>query len=121
MANRAPFTRRRVALTPLIDVIFLLLLFFMLSSTFAKFGEIELSAAVAGTGAAGEPTERAFLQLGGARLVLNGADVSLNELARTVQPGQLLVSLDDDTSAQRLADLLVQLRGVEGVNVLVLE
>ena len=31
-----------MALTPLIDVIFLLLLFFMLSSTFSRFGEIKL-------------------------------------------------------------------------------
>lgn len=37
-----------IGLTSLIDVIFLLLLFFMLSSTFTKFTEFNLSAATAG-------------------------------------------------------------------------
>lgn len=37
-----------IGLTSLIDVIFLLLLFFMLSSTFTKFTEFTLSAATAG-------------------------------------------------------------------------
>ena len=39
-------------MTSLIDVIFLLLLFFMLTSTFSKFAEIELAAATSGAGAA---------------------------------------------------------------------
>jgi len=34
---------RRLSLTSLIDVIFLLLLFFMLSSTFTKFSEVEIT------------------------------------------------------------------------------
>ena len=34
-----PARRRRLPLTPLIDVIFLLLLFFMLSSTFTRFSD----------------------------------------------------------------------------------
>lgn len=121
MRNPAPFVRRRLALTPLIDVIFLLLLFFMLSSTFSTFGEIELSQATAGVAAPGEPVERMFVQLGADRLVLNGAPVSLDELAEQVETGQVLVSLDADASAQRLVDLLVRLRGREGLNVTVLE
>ncbi|MEX0280950.1 MAG: biopolymer transporter ExbD, partial [Arenibacterium sp.] len=42
MRNVAPRRRRVVSLTALIDVVFLLLLFFMLTSTFSSFGEIEL-------------------------------------------------------------------------------
>jgi biopolymer transport protein ExbD len=121
MRRTKPFVRRRVSLTPLIDVIFLLLLFFMLSSTFAKFGEIELSQAVAGTAPPDTPSERAFLQLGAERLVLNGAPVTLDDLDTRIEAGQVLVSLDADTSAQRLVDLLVRLRGREGLNVMVLE
>ena len=34
----------RLSMTSLIDVIFLLLLFFMLTSTFSKFSEVELAA-----------------------------------------------------------------------------
>ncbi len=108
-------------MTPLIDVIFLLLLFFMLSSTFSRFSEIELSSATVGGAAASEPTERVFVQLGAERLTLNGAPTSLDELARQVETGQVLVSLDADTSAQRLVDLLVRLRGRDGLSVTVLE
>lgn len=121
MRNAAPFVRRRLVLTPLIDVIFLLLLFFMLSSTFSSFGEIELSQASAGAASSGTPPERVFVQLGAARLVLNGKPVTLDELATQVSDGQVLVSLDADTSAQRLVDLLVRLRARDGLSVTVLE
>ncbi|WP_171102350.1 biopolymer transporter ExbD [Ruegeria sp. HKCCD7255] len=108
-------------MTPLIDVIFLLLLFFMLTSTFSKFGEIELSNATTGAGASGEQDERVFLQLGAERLDLNGQPVLLDTLAEQLEPGQVLISLDDDVTAQRLVDLLVRLRGREGLTVTVLE
>lgn len=121
MRNVAPFVRRSVSLTPLIDVIFLLLLFFMLSSTFSKFAEIELSQAVAGAAAPGSASERVFVQLGAERLTLNGAPVPLDELSERIEAGQVLVSLDSDASSQRLVDLLVRLRGREELTVTVLE
>ena len=108
-------------MTPLIDVIFLLLLFFMLSSTFSSFGEIELSQATAGAVAPGTPTERVFVQLGAKRLVLNGVPVTLDELVARVEVGQVLVSLDGDVSAQRMVDLLVRLGGRDGLTVILLE
>ena len=108
-------------MTPLIDVIFLLLLFFMLSSTFSSYGEIELSQATAGAATPGPPSERVFVQLGASRLVLNGAPVTLDQLAAQVEVGQVLVSLDADASAQRMVDLLVRLRGRDGLTVIVLE
>lgn len=117
MRNTAPFVRRRMSMTPLIDVIFLLLLFFMLSSTFSRFSEIELSSAATG----GNADERLFVQLGPTRVVLNGQPLSLEELFDQVQAGQVLVSLDPGTTAQRLVDLLVPLRGREGLTVRVLE
>ncbi|WP_171123147.1 MULTISPECIES: biopolymer transporter ExbD [unclassified Ruegeria] len=108
-------------MTPLIDVIFLLLLFFMLSSTFAKYGEIELSNATGGGAASETPAERHFVQLGTERLDLNGAPITLDELGNQLETGQLLVSLDPDTTSQRLVDLLVRLRGRDELSVLVLE
>ena len=117
----SPFNRRPLTGTPLIDVIFLLLLFFMLTSTFSRFGEIELSQATGGPATEVQPTERVFVQLGETRLVLNGTEVELDALAEQVQTGQILVSLDDDATAQRLVDLLVGLRGREGLSVTVLE
>ncbi|MBE1284159.1 MAG: biopolymer transporter ExbD [Rhodobacteraceae bacterium] len=108
-------------MTPLIDVIFLLLLFFMVTSTFSTFGEIELSQAVAGAGTSDTTTERVFVQLGADRLTLNGQPLTLDDLTQQVTEGQILVSLDDDTTAQRLVDLLVRLRGRDGLSVTVLE
>ncbi len=108
-------------MTPLIDVIFLLLLFFMLSSTFSRFGEIELTQATAGGSGTSAPADRLFLQLGVDRLVLNGTQVTLDNLLAQVETGQVLISLDADTSAQRLVDVLVPLRGRDGLTVTVLE
>lgn len=110
-----------MAMTPLIDVIFLLLLFFMLTSTFSKYGEIELSNATAGGTSSDTPQDRAFVQLGVDRLVLNGTPVTLDELTAQVTTGQVLISLDPDTTAQNVVDLLVELRGRDGLSVLVLE
>lgn len=121
MRNPAPFVRRRMPMTPLIDVIFLLLLFFMLTSTFSSFGEIELNQAAPGGAVAAEPSERVFIQLGADRLTLNGSPITLDELAAQLEEGHALVSLDADTSAQRLVDLLVRLRGREALTVTVLE
>jgi len=108
-------------MTPLIDVIFLLLLFFMLSSTFSRFGEIEISSAATGGATSSPEAERVFLQLGQERLVLNGAAITLADLTAQIETGQVLVSLDNDVTAQRLVDLLAQLRGREGLTVTVLE
>ena len=66
-------------MTSLIDVIFLLLLFFMLSSTFSKFAEVELTAG--GAGAATSSTARPlFLQLGPETARLNSAELALEAL-----------------------------------------
>ncbi|MEM7318094.1 MAG: biopolymer transporter ExbD [Pseudomonadota bacterium] len=121
MRNVAPFVRRRMSLTPLVDVIFLLLLFFMLSSTFATFGEIELSQAASEPGSQTVPIERTFVQIGPERLLSNGSAVTLDQLAERVQDGQVLISVDNDTTSQRLVDLLVRLRGHTDLSVVVLE
>ncbi|MBN9889407.1 biopolymer transporter ExbD [Pelagibaca abyssi] len=108
-------------MTSLIDVIFLLLLFFMLTSTFTRFSEVELTSG--GTGAAPSASERPlFLQLGPESARLNSADIVLDSLAEALaeQRGEgsearrLLVALQPGVTAQRLTDLLVILRGVPG-------
>ncbi|NOR31278.1 MAG: biopolymer transporter ExbD [Sulfitobacter sp.] len=111
-------------MTSLIDVIFLLLLFFMLTSTFSKFSEVELAAA--GPGSA-EPSDAKplFLQLGTETLRLNGDDLGLDALASSAlghakEGTVLLVSLGADVNAQRLTDLLVALRGFPALQVSVL-
>lgn len=122
-------TRRRISMTSLIDVIFLLLLFFMLSSTFSRFAEVELSASGAGGGQASADQRPLFLQLGTEAIQLNGQEVPLEALPVTLRTLALeqgsapvvLVALREGVSAQRLTDLLVKLRGVPDLQVTVLE
>lgn len=113
-------------MTSLIDVIFLLLLFFMLSSTFTRFAEVEFASAGSGNGV---PSERpVFLSLGPDALRVNGSDTALDNLSDALetlrdgdQPLGVLVSASTDVTAQRLTDLLVALRRVPGLSVTVLE
>lgn len=117
--------RNRLSMTSLIDVIFLLLLFFMLTSTFSKFSEIELSAATSGAGATAG-AKPFFMQLGVDSLRLNGdpltfETLSASPLAEVEDGTPLLVSLGAEVEAQRLADLLLALRALPGLRVTVLE
>ncbi len=121
MRNAAPFRRRTVSLTALIDVVFLLLLFFMLTSTFSTFGEIELNRPTGGQTQSETPVERTFLQLGADRLTLNGTPTDLAALTDQLSEGLVLVNLDEDVTSQRLVDLLALLRGRSELTVLVLE
>ena len=112
---RAIRRRRRLSMTALIDVIFLLLLFFMLSSTFSRFAEVELAAAGTGTPLAASDKPALFLQLGPEWLTLNGTSQQLDTLTLPDGPNRLLVALKPGVSAQRLTDLLVALRRFGGV------
>ena len=116
--------RRRLSMTSLIDVIFLLLLFFMLTSTFSKFSEVELSAAGSGAATTSDKPPL-FMQLGTDQLRLNGdglalTDLATSSLAQAEEGTVLLVSLEAEVDAQRLTDLLVALRGLPRLRVTVL-
>jgi biopolymer transport protein ExbD len=112
--------RRAVALTPLIDVIFLLLLFFMLTTTFTRTGEIPLTAA----GAGGDGLPPLFLRVDPDALALNGIAIAPDALAGRLRAeaggARVLVALADGVQAQRLADVLHLMRQVPGATVQVL-
>jgi biopolymer transport protein ExbD len=123
-----PLRRRRtLALTSLIDVIFILLLFFLLTSTFTRFGELPIAAA-SGVGSGAE-TAPLFLRFGVSGLSLNGAPVTLEGLPEALAPfepgdgaaADVLVSLDEAVTSQALIDLLATLRPVAWTSVTVLE
>jgi len=121
---KAPFRRRKLSLTSLIDVIFLLLLFFMLSSTFSQFSEVDLATAGAGLGAVSE-ARPIFVQLRADTLSVNAREVTLAGLAEALGPlidgeARALVNTGAEVSAQRLTDLLLALRGIAGLSVQVL-
>lgn len=71
--------RRRLSMTSLIDVIFLLLLFFMLSSTFARFAEVEVSGGSASAHAPGDRPD-VLLRLDGTEWRVNGSIIHEREL-----------------------------------------
>ena len=116
---------RRLTLTPLIDVIFLLLLFFMLTSTVAEFAEIELVGGRSGEGSAS--ASPIFLQLQGERVRINGEDAALHDvserLERFVGTGRqtVLLSLDDEATSQAFVDVYAIVRSVPNLSVVVIE
>ncbi|SPJ22586.1 biopolymer transporter ExbD [Palleronia abyssalis] len=109
-----------MSLTSLIDVIFLLLLFFMLTSTFSRFAEVELTGATAGTGQLSDVAPL-FLRLAPETVTLNGEAVNLEALPEAMPEGDgdgarvLLVSLAEGVTSQRLTDLLGVLRSIPGI------
>ncbi|MGB0659190.1 MAG: ExbD/TolR family protein [Mangrovicoccus sp.] len=118
--------RGRLSLTSLIDVIFLLLLFFMLSSTFSRFGEIDLTPGGSGASAVASTEQRLFLRLSETGLSLNGRAISPAELSdgieaqRNAADLRLILAVAPGSRAQALADTLLTLRAVAGAKVTVL-
>lgn len=71
--------RRAVGLTSLIDVIFLLLLFFMLASSFTRYQSLEVASGGEGGGADVKP---AYLRVHSAqKLDLNGVPMTKSDMA----------------------------------------
>jgi biopolymer transport protein ExbD len=113
--------RKRLSMTSLIDVIFLLLLFFMLTSTFSKFGEIEFSTATIG-GAETDQVIR-FIKLDADRILVDGSPVPLAQVAQKLGADKsqtALISLSPHATSQQLIDLLAALASVEQLRTQVL-
>ena len=99
-----PAPRRRLNLTPMIDVVFLLVVFFMLASRFAIEGATPVAGPAAGA-AEPWPGPPRLIDLGPAGVRLNGAPVAVGALAAALAP---LMSGPGDP---------VLLRPAEGVSV----
>ena len=128
MALKRIRKRRSASITSLIDVIFLLLLFFMLASTFSRQAEIELVSGVEGAASATEA------ELNVLRLVISAEGLTLD--GRTVSAGGLSAAISDMASGQRtvlavdpaegvatqrLVDTLLELRTLQGVEIQIVE
>jgi biopolymer transport protein ExbD len=105
--------RRRPSLTPMIDVVFLLLVFFMLAARFGQEGAIDLRLA-SGGGAAWDGPPR-LVQVGGDGLGLNGRPLAEGDLvaalaARVTAPDDLiLLQAAEGVPVQRLLDVIAML------------
>lgn len=103
---------RRISLTSLIDVIFLLLLFFMLTASFSRFGDVELT--VGGNGASQPVDQRpVFLRLGADGLSVNGEPLivsllgdRLNDLRDAGRADVAVLSVRDGATSQQLVDVI---------------
>lgn len=94
-----------ISLTPLIDVVFILLVFFMLASSFSDWRSLSLNNSASGQPAPAEQTQF-VVQISENKLRLNGevtSQAALIEKARSRQPTDRPVRL------QPLADTPVQL------------
>lgn len=105
-------------MTSLIDVIFLLLLFFMLSSTFTRYGDLPFLTATGGTTVPDGPAP-AFLRVQPDGIRLNVTDVTLTDLPAALaalEATLVLIVAADGVTAQALVDVLVTAQSVPGVS-----
>lgn len=111
--------RARVSLTPLIDVVFILLVFFMLASTFMEWRSFDLNVASSQTRAAPdrEPPLRVTINADG-RLSLDGRSLAMAQLQqqlaeqfRQKPDTRVLVEPGAGVKLQSAIDVLDRLRG----------
>ncbi|NSX54787.1 ExbD/TolR family protein [Parasulfitobacter algicola] len=101
--------RRHPSLTPMIDVVFLLLVFFMLAARFGHDGSLALSSGGSAADYSGPPR---LIQIGSDDLTLNGFAIDLDQLpeklSELMETSTDIVVLrsDDDVNIQRLVDVI---------------
>ena len=110
--------RKPVGITSLIDVIFLLLLFFMLASSFTRYQALPVTSGVSG---AGEGERPMLLRVHDAqRWDINGESVTPDELGERLtaiaaaaegNKRQVAVWTGADASTQDVVDAMVAVRG----------
>lgn len=113
--------RRRslISLTPLIDVVFILLLFFMLASNFSQERSVSISSVAQRTEQPGEQlidASRVFLQATG-RYVLDGITMPPLSLLEELRSRQILnpahsvvVSVGEDINVQTLLGFIASIK-----------
>jgi biopolymer transport protein ExbD len=126
MALKRLSRRRSLSITSLIDVIFLLLLFFMLASTFSKFSEIDIASASSGNETAQSPPDVIELVIGAHHMRLDGIVLPAHgwtEALRSRLTNKTVISLSvaPQTSTQRMTDVLAELNEFPGLQVYVVE
>jgi biopolymer transport protein ExbD len=107
-----PRSRRTISLTALIDVVFILLMFFMLTSSFTRWSEIAIeSPAVAATPAPEAPELLAVNRDGGIYRVGANLPASLAQLVADLRTSAPVVLLPEaNTPVQQIVNALQQLQ-----------
>lgn len=104
-------SRKAISLTPLIDVVFILLLFFMLSSSFVSYRQVDVP--LPDASASAEPVLLTVqLETGGSAITVAGKTVSIEQGAAlqslvAAQPDAVyLVSVTDAVTTQQLVKVM---------------
>ena len=109
-----PRARRKPSLTPMIDVVFLLLVFFMLAARFGQ--DMTLPLSTAGGGDVTWDGAPRLITVHPDTVQLNGAPVPVPSLAGTLRPlmpspdAPVLLRADADTTLARLVAIIDALR-----------
>lgn len=114
LAPRRPRRGARAAtLTPLIDVVFILLLFFMLATSFGRWGTLEITPAGARGAASTAAAPTVLVRLRAASIDLSGETLAAGALAARLRglhdrhPGLAIVlDVDPGVPLQRVVDTL---------------
>lgn len=124
LESTSPRRRRLVSLTPLIDVVFILLVFFMLASTFTQWRAMEL--AVPAEATAPDPDQPAPLVVSVVAdgLRLDNEPLSLDALVERVgaavdaEPERgIIVRPGDDVRLQRVVTVMERLNAAGGTRI----
>jgi len=105
LADQRSRRKTIISLTPLIDVVFILLVFFMLASSFLDWRTVSLDTRAASTPAAPSEAVPIVVQIRGETLVLNGTPITLEALVRQAQTRR---PADQPVSLQPLGETPVQ-------------
>ncbi|MCP5143515.1 MAG: biopolymer transporter ExbD [Gammaproteobacteria bacterium] len=113
LRNRIQQRTRRVSMTPLIDVVFILLMFFMLSSTFTRETTLPIAAAAASDHPSPRGADAQLIRLrANGRMELAGQIIDgPDDLLRSLQHDlgateQVMLVPDDDVSVQLIITVL---------------
>lgn len=111
---QASVKRRSIGLTPMIDVVFLLLVFFMLAARFGTDYQLPLNQGASGSGSYSGPPRLVMLKAEG--LNLNGIDVGVDQISASLaalmeqDSDIILLTAESGVSTQELIAVLDHLR-----------
>lgn len=114
----------KLEMTPLIDVVFLLLVFFMLTTTFLRPEALDLSLPEAATATASEEQTIVVAIEESGRIVVNGRDAMLDDVSSTVRnlldagaSKTITLKADENIAVKQMVEVMDALRTAGGTDI----